>query len=50
MSHIPEDPWGNEYIYICPGEHEDFDLISLGADGEEGGEGFDSDIYSWKLE
>ncbi|MGM0609478.1 MAG: type II secretion system major pseudopilin GspG [Thermodesulfobacteriota bacterium] len=50
ISHIPEDPWGNEYIYICPGEYEDFDLISLGADGEEGGEGFDSDIYSWKLE
>jgi general secretion pathway protein G len=50
MSHIPKDPWGNEYVYISPGEHGDFDLISLGADGEEGGEGYDADIKSWKLE
>ncbi len=47
---IPLDPWGNPYIYICPGEHnpDDYDLLSFGADSEEGGEGDDQDIVSWK--
>lgn len=45
---IPSDPWSNPYVYICPGIHnKDFDIISLGADGEEGGEGFDADIGNW---
>jgi general secretion pathway protein G len=47
---IPKDPWGNDYVYISPGEHGDFDLISYGADGEEGGEGKDADIQSWEIE
>lgn len=50
ISQVPDDPWGNPYIYICPGDHEAYDLFSLGADGEEGGEGFDKDIASWDLE
>jgi general secretion pathway protein G len=50
MDKIPKDPWGYEYVYICPGEHGDFDLISYGADGEEGGEGNNRDVESWKLE
>ena len=45
---IPLDPWGNEYRYICPGEHGDFDIISYGRGGSEGGEGEDEDIVSWK--
>lgn len=45
---IPVDPWGNSFIYICPGEHGDYDIVSLGADGSEGGEGIDRDIVSWK--
>ncbi|MDI6735923.1 MAG: type II secretion system major pseudopilin GspG [bacterium] len=47
---IPLDPWGNPYIYICPGEHnfDGYDLLSYGADEEEGGEGDDQDIVSWK--
>jgi general secretion pathway protein G len=45
---IPKDPWGNEYVYICPGEHYDYDLISYGRDGEPGGEGEDTDIVSWE--
>ncbi|MFP4070966.1 MAG: type II secretion system major pseudopilin GspG [Desulfovibrionales bacterium] len=49
LTRIPLDPWGNNYIYNSPGEHEDYDLISLGADGEEGGEGADADIKSWEL-
>ena len=41
---IPKDPWGNEYKYTSPGQHGAFDIISLGADGKEGGEGADKDI------
>ncbi len=45
------DPWGNAYIYRSPGsDGRDYDIISLGADGKEGGEGVDSDIESWKLQ
>lgn len=47
---VPADPWGNEYIYISPGEHGPFDLISLGPDGVEGGEGNNADINNWELE
>jgi len=46
---IPPDPWGNPYVYKFPGEHGDEpDIISYGADGREGGEGENADIYSWK--
>jgi general secretion pathway protein G len=47
---VPKDPWGNEYIYISPGEHDDFDLISYGSDSEEGGEGKNADVRSWEIE
>lgn len=47
---IPKDPWGNNYVYISPGVHGDYDLYSYGADGEEGGESRDADIQSWNLE
>ena len=47
---IPKDPWGNNYVYISPGVHGDYDLYSYGADGEEGGEGRNADIQSWNLE
>ncbi len=50
ISKIPKDPWGNEYIYISPGEHDEVEIISYGADGEEGGEGANADIKSWELE
>jgi general secretion pathway protein G len=45
---IPKDPWGNNYVYIYPGEHGDYDIISYGADGNPGGEGEDKDITSWE--
>ena len=45
---VPADPWGKEYVYISPGEHGDFDIVSMGADGNPGGEGEDMDIVSWK--
>lgn len=41
------DPWGEAYVYRMPGEHGRFDLMSLGADGREGGEGEDADIVNW---
>lgn len=44
---LPRDPWGNEFIYVQPGRHGDFDLTSLGADGVPGGEGVDKDINNW---
>jgi len=45
---LPKDPWGNDYVYISPGEHGDYDLISYGADNVEGGEENNRDIVSWK--
>lgn len=44
---VPKDPWGNDYLYISPGEHGDYDLYSYGADGAKGGEGKNSDVTSW---
>lgn len=49
-SKVPLDPWDNEYGYISPGEHGDFDIICFGADGEAGGEEYDADINSWELD
>ncbi|MCL5422804.1 MAG: type II secretion system major pseudopilin GspG [Nitrospirae bacterium] len=46
---IPIDPWGNPYVYISPGLNGDYDLMSYGADGKEGGEGKDADIKSWDM-
>ncbi len=45
-----KDPWGREYIYIHPGVHGACDLVSYGADGQEGGTGANSDIKSWDME
>jgi general secretion pathway protein G len=44
---LPKDPWGREYLYRFPGEKSDFDLYSLGADGNEGGEGEAADVGNW---
>jgi general secretion pathway protein G len=41
------DPWGRPYLYRFPGENGDYDLYSLGADDQEGGEGEDRDLTSW---
>jgi general secretion pathway protein G len=47
---IPADPWGNPYIYISPGVYGDFDLMSFGSDGKEGGDGKDADIKNWDMQ
>jgi len=44
---VPSDPWGKKYIYASPGEHDDYDILSYGADGKSDGEGEDQDITSW---
>lgn len=50
LKKVPADPWGTPYVYIAPGAHGDFDIISYGADAEPGGEGKSADIESWKLD
>lgn len=45
---IPPDPWGKQYVYRYPGEHGDYDLYSMGADGQDGGEGENADVVSWE--
>lgn len=47
---VPKDPWGNDFAYLSPGEHGDYDLYSLGADGVKGGEGKNADIESWNIQ
>lgn len=47
---LPKDPWGNEYVYICPGAHGDYDISSYGADGISGGEDNNRDVNSWEIE
>lgn len=44
---VPPDPWGNPYIYRSPGQHGEYDILSYGADGTEGGNGAGTDITSW---
>ncbi|MBP7605377.1 MAG: type II secretion system major pseudopilin GspG [Spirochaetes bacterium] len=45
---LPKDPWGRDYIYRSPGDHgNDYEIMSLGADGRDGGEGVNADIRSW---
>jgi general secretion pathway protein G len=45
---VPNDPWGRAYIYRSPGEHGAYDIVSYGADGQEGGTGTAADIVSWQ--
>ncbi len=45
---LPKDAWGHYFQYTSPGKHGEYDLISLGADGVEGGDGKNKDIVSWK--
>ena len=49
LKKLPVDPWGNPYLYLAPGTRGKIDLYSLGADGQEGGEGIDADIGNWDL-
>ena len=48
VKRLPDDPWGKAYQYLQPGEHGPFDVYSMGANGQVGGEGLDADIGNWK--
>ncbi|WP_194438180.1 type II secretion system major pseudopilin GspG [Vibrio fluminensis] len=50
IKRLPQDPWGNDYQYLSPGDKGTIDIFTLGADGEEGGEGVNADIGNWNLE
>ena len=50
IKRLPNDPWGNEYQYMSPGDNGNIDIFTLGADGQEGGEGPSSDIGNWNLQ
>ncbi len=44
LKKLPKDAWGNEFIYTSPGQGQDYDIVSLGRDGQESGEDYDTDI------
>jgi len=46
---VPKDPWGRDFVYVCPGAKRKYEILCLGRDGLEGGQGFDADIQSWNL-
>ncbi len=48
LDKLPNDPWGRPYQYLNPGVKGEIDVMSLGADGQPGGEGKDADIGSWQ--
>jgi general secretion pathway protein G len=48
LERLAKDPWGNPYVYVNPGLHGEIDVLSYGADGKPGGDGFDADIGSWQ--
>lgn len=45
---LPQDPWGRAYNYRYPGEHGEYDLLSMGKDGQPGGEGENAEVTSWQ--
>lgn len=47
IDRLPKDPWGGDYRFLSPGQRGDFDLYSLGSDGQPGGEGVAADIGNW---
>ncbi len=48
LDKLPSDPWGRAYVYVNPGIKAEVDVMTLGADGQPGGEGKDADIGSWQ--
>jgi len=44
---VRKDPWQNDYMYVYPGQHGEYDVYTYGADGQEGGEGINADMGNW---
>jgi general secretion pathway protein G len=49
LDRLPKDPWGGEYQYLNPGIQGEIDILSYGADGKPGGDGYSADVGSWDL-
>ncbi|AMC33954.1 type II secretion system major pseudopilin GspG [Iodobacter arcticus] len=49
LEKLPKDPWGSDYLYLSPGIKGEIDVMSYGADGQQGGEETDADIGSWDI-
>jgi general secretion pathway protein G len=50
IKRLPNDPWGNDYQYLSPGDNGTIDIFTLGADAQEGGEGVAADIGNWNIQ
>lgn len=50
LDRLPKDPWDRPYIYLFPGNNGEFDVYTLGRDGQQGGDGLDADIGNWTLD
>jgi general secretion pathway protein G len=51
LQHVSKDPWGADYQYVYPGTHgREYDLFTLGADGQPGGDGTNADIGNWNIQ
>ncbi|HFD92624.1 MAG TPA: type II secretion system protein GspG [Gammaproteobacteria bacterium] len=50
LPRLPKDPWDRPYQLLSPGTHGEFDIFTLGRDGQQGGEGEDADIGNWNLD
>jgi len=50
LDKIPVDPWGAPYQYLQPGQNGEFDVFTLGADEQPGGEGINADIGNWNID
>jgi general secretion pathway protein G len=49
LDKMPKDPWNNNYRYLYPGRHGEFDVFTFGADGQPGGEGINAEIGNWSV-
>ena len=50
LDRLPKDPWDQPYLYLHPGNQGEFDIYTLGRDGQQGGEGLDADVGNWTLD
>jgi len=50
LDRIPEDPWGNPYQFLSPGEQGEIDIFTFGKDGASGGTGYAADFSNWDLD
>ncbi len=50
LDRLPKDPWDRPYLYLHPGNQGEFDIYTLGRDGQQGGDGLDADVGNWTLD